>query len=149
MIIARGLGGRLIEQGYGGPLEYVVVISTVPDATFENVFIVLNRQNSYTGVQITLNTDWANYLAVAPVTTYFTVKERWVDALEDALIDNVGTVQAENILFNLSVNDTNITEKDYWWQMQVRNTNGEVVKIPIGGQLAVDPVLRKVEPVAP
>ena len=149
-IVTRGMGGRLMTHGYGGPLEYIVIVPEGPNATFENVFIAITRQNTYTGITVTLNEDWEQYLAAAEnISVHFTVKKRWVDALEEALIDKLGTTQAENILFNLTTSDTDIPERDYLWQLQVRNDSGEVVKTPIGGRLEVDPILRKVEPVAP
>lgn len=145
-IVTRGLGGRLIEQGYGGPLIPIVIVVPIPDTVFENVFIFLYRQNSYNSVSVTLDSAWTTYMnSGADATPYLTVKNRVIDLNSEALLDKQGTVSGENILFNLSVNDTDITTREgYRWQLQVRDTAGTVVKIPIGGNLDVKPILRRV-----
>ena len=146
--ITGGLGtDQMLLGGLGVSYGYIVIIPTGVGATFENVFIEFDRQNSYAGMTVTLNSEWGNYFNYTTdnVTVYFTVKERWVDALQDALVDVIGAPSGENILFNLSVNDTDIPTRDgYKWQVQVRDAAGTVVSTPIGGLLDVGVILRQV-----
>jgi hypothetical protein len=115
--------------------------------------LVLRRENSYTGIQFTLGPDWSGYLANTGgvpdnYDIYFTAKARYTEANSTNFFDVSCTVidaPTGVIAANLTPADTDIAAgKVYWWQIQIRNTGGTIVKCPLTGKLVIEPRVRDV-----
>ena len=115
--------------------------------------VILRRENSYTGIQFTLGSDWSGYLnntggVPDDYDIYFTAKSRYTESNSSNFFDVNCTVVDQStgvIAADLTPTQTDISAGDhYWWQIQIRNTDGTVVKTPLTGKLTVLPRLRDV-----
>jgi hypothetical protein len=146
-VAVSGVGFGNLSMSTEGFLAITSFSEPGAEFLFEGVEMYVTRQNSYDYVLTTIGWDWTDWIwsrGIGSVNVYLTAKKRLLDSNSDALFDVEGRLQQENILFNLSVNDTDIpTGDEYKWQVQVRDGSGTVVKTPIGGTLVVKPILRR------
>jgi hypothetical protein len=120
----------------------------VPGAGIRGDEIVLRKENSYTGVTITLGPEWASWLD-GSYDIYLTAKARYTEDNTSNFFDVTCDIDdAPNgvISANLTVANVDIDPgQDYWWQVQIRKTDGSEVKTPVTGKLTILPLVRDVE----
>jgi hypothetical protein len=123
---------------------------TIPGQGVPGDDIVLNQENSYSGILVTLGPDWSAYLD-GSYTVYFTAKARYTEDNTTNFFSVVASVDDQStgvISVDLTVVHTDIpTGNGYWWQIQIVDDPDTPVEVktPVTGKLIIEPTVRDVE----
>ena len=148
-MLAYGLGtNSMILEGFA--VSYGEIVIVIPDEIPESypapsTPLTLYQENTYNGIALYLDQEWADFLAQIQAEIFFTAKRRNYDVFPLFSVNGVLDQAGAKITFDLTSSDTaGAVDEEYRWEIMAHRLAPDFFRVIIKGRLSVQPILRRI-----